>query len=81
MVYACMNCAMTQTENPKHQAPRRVLGALLWVIRRRLGKHSSSDAFHELAIGVDARPSAHDALDRFGGPTGTIGILTQAEDA
>src|ERR1700722_8019480 len=28
MVYACTNCAMTQTQNPKRPPPRRLLGAL-----------------------------------------------------
>ena len=54
--------------------PLRVIGA-------RFGQHSSSEAFHELAIGVGARESARDAHDRFEGSTGTIGILAQAEDA
>ena len=54
--------------------PLRVIGA-------RFGQHSSSEAFHELAIGVGARESAHDAHDRFEGSTGTIGIVGQAEDA
>ncbi len=40
--------------------PLRVIGA-------RFGQHSSSEAFHELAIGVGARESAHDAHDRFEG--------------
>jgi transposase-like protein len=81
MVYACTNCAMTRTENPKHQAPRRVLGALFRMIGGWLGQHSSGDAFHELPIGVGARESAHDAHDRLEGPTRTVGIVTQAEDA
>jgi hypothetical protein len=79
MVYACMNCAMTRTENPK-QARRRLLGALR-VIGARFGQHSSSEAFHEPAIGVGAQASAHDAPDRFEGPKGTIGIVARAEDA
>jgi hypothetical protein len=53
--------------------PLRVIGA-------RFGQHSSG-AFHELAIGVGARESAHDAHDRFEGSTGTIEIVGQAEDA
>lgn len=80
MVYACMNCAMTRTEIPKQQVRRRLLGALR-VIGARFGQHSSSEAFHELAIGAGAQASAHDAHDRFEGPKGTIGIVAQAEDA
>src|SRR4030081_3245983 len=70
MVYACTNCAMTRTERPKQPLTRRLLGALR-VIRAKFGQHSSSEAFGELAIGVDAR--AHDTHHRSKGPTGTIG--------
>ena len=51
------------------------------VIGARLGQHSSSEASHELSNRVGAQESAHDAHDRFEGPTGTIGIVAQAEDA
>src|ERR1700730_5121959 len=80
MVYACTNCAMTRTQNPKQPPPLRLLGALR-MIGAKFGQHSSSEASHELAIGVGAQESAHDAHDRFEGPTGTIGIVAQAEDA
>ena len=80
MVYACQNCAMTRTESPKQQLPRRLLSALR-LIRAKFGWHSSSEAFRELAVGVGARESAHDTHDRSEGPTGTIGIVAQAEDA
>jgi transposase-like protein len=80
MVYACMNCAMTRTENPKQQARRRLLGALR-MIGAKFGQHSSSEAFRKLAIGVGAQASAHDAHDRFEGPKGTIGIVARVEDA
>jgi hypothetical protein len=77
MVYACTNCAMTRTQNPKQPPPRRLLGALS-MIGAKFGQHSSSEASHER---VGAQESAHDAHDRFEGPTGTIGIVAQAEDA
>jgi hypothetical protein len=51
------------------------------MIGAKFGWHSSSEAFHELVIGVGAQESAHDAHDRFEGPTGTIAIVAQAEDA
>jgi hypothetical protein len=80
MVCACTNCAMMRTERPKQPLPRRLLGALR-VIRAKFGQHSSSEAFRELAVGVDAREIAHDTHDRSEGPTGTIGTVAQAEDA
>ena len=46
MVYACTNCAMTRTQNPKQPPPRRLLGALR-MIGAKFGQHSST-AFHEL---------------------------------
>jgi hypothetical protein len=49
MVYACTNCAMTRTENPKRPPPRRLLGALR-MIGAKFGQRSSSEASHELAI-------------------------------
>jgi hypothetical protein len=79
MVYACTNCAMTRTQNPKQPPPRRLLSALI-MIGAKFGQHSSSEAPHELAI-VGAQAIAHDAHDRFEGSTGTIGIVAQAEDA
>ena len=49
MVYACTNCAMTRTQNPKQPPPRRLLGALR-MIGAKFGQRSSSEASHELAI-------------------------------
>jgi hypothetical protein len=80
MVYACTNCAMTRIERPNQRLPRRLLGALR-VISAKFGQHSSSEAFRELAVAVDAREIAHGTHDRSEGPTGTIGTVAQAEDA
>jgi transposase-like protein len=33
MVYACTNCAMTQTDNAKEQSSRRLLSALRGMVR------------------------------------------------
>ena len=49
MVYACTNCAMTRTQNPKQPPPRRLLSALI-MIGAKFGRHSSSEVSHELAI-------------------------------
>jgi hypothetical protein len=49
MVYACTNCAMTRTQNPKQPPPRRLLGALS-MIGAKFGRHSSTETSHELAI-------------------------------
>jgi hypothetical protein len=79
MVYACTNCAMTRTQNPKQQPPRRLLSALS-MIGAKFGQHFSSKASHEPAI-VGAQGSAHDAHDRLEGPTGTIGIVALNKSA
>jgi uncharacterized CHY-type Zn-finger protein len=80
MVYACMNCAMARTENPNQQVPRRLLGALR-VIAAKFGQHSSSEAFHELSSQSGCTRERARVHDRSEGPTGTIGIVAQAEDA
>jgi hypothetical protein len=59
---------------PDDRGEVRLIGA-------KFGQLSSSEAFHELAVGVGPRESAHDTHDRAEGPTGTIGIVAQAEDA
>jgi hypothetical protein len=70
IVWACMNCAMTRTENPKQarRAPFRRVGG----DRARFGQHPSSEGFQREA-------SAPDAHDPFEGPKRTIGIVAQAK--
>ena len=77
MVYACMNCAMARTENPKQQ----VLSASFRRAPGDRGKVRSAFFYCFSRARRGARQSAHETHDRSEGPPGTIGIVARAEDA